>query len=248
MTEKIQIMLNSKTADSYFNGKTTDCNFILPKIELRKRHKAFVSVVHAVIPHSFYNVNDTNNKLDYIMKIDGFFINYSITFPNANYNINTLIITMKNLMQPGFTITYNASTNKIKIIHEEYEWTISGNTTTCEELIGYTGLNDFPNRFTFESGKGINLFTVRTLNISSDNFILNNIHTAIPNVASIITSIPVNTTAGGIMIYNNQMNITSLIHDINNISNLHIRLMDQDGDLLDLNGLHWSIKLLLTIE
>jgi hypothetical protein len=102
--------------------------------------------------------------------------------------------------------------------------------------------------YTFESDIGINLFTVRTLNISSDNFILNNIHTAIPNNASIITSIPVNTTAGAIIIYQNIMGITSLIHDINNISNLHIKLLDQDGDLLNLNGLHWSIKLLLTIE
>jgi hypothetical protein len=77
---------------------------------------------------------------------------------------------------------------------------------------------------------------------------MNNIDTSQPNRASIITSIPINVNMGSIIQYDNRHNIQSLIHDITNINNLHIQILDQDGDLLDLNGLHWSINLLLTIE
>ena len=100
----------------------------------------------------------------------------------------------------------------------------------------------------WESDVSINLFTIRNIQVSSSNFIMNNICSATPNKASIITSIPINVNMGSIINYRNINNISSLIHEITNINNLHIQLLDQDGDLLDLNGLHWSINLLLTIE
>jgi len=137
MSEKIQIFLNSKTANSYNTESTSDCIFILPKIELKKRHKAYISVVHAVIPHSFYNVNETNNKLNYFLNDFPFIFNYSVTIPPANYNINTLISTITSLLEPGFTITYNSNTNKITMTHETYPWGFTFGTT-CEELLGIT--------------------------------------------------------------------------------------------------------------
>ena len=63
--EKIQIILNSKTADQYLNNNTTDCIFIIPIIEVKRRHKAHISLTDVVIPYSFYNVNETNDKLNY---------------------------------------------------------------------------------------------------------------------------------------------------------------------------------------
>jgi 4-hydroxy-3-methylbut-2-enyl diphosphate reductase IspH len=100
----------------------------------------------------------------------------------------------------------------------------------------------------WESDISVNLFTIRNIQVSSSNFIMNNICSATPNRASIITSIPITVNMGSIINYRNINNISSLIHELTNINNLHIQLLDQDGDLLDLNGLHWSINLLLTIE
>ena len=86
MGEKIQIMLNSKTANYYNNG-TTDCVFMFPKPQLKKNHRAYISVIDAVIPYSFYNVNDTNSAFEYTL--NG--VDYAMTIAKANYNVNTLI-------------------------------------------------------------------------------------------------------------------------------------------------------------
>ena len=56
-------------------------------LEIDEGHYIYLSVVHVSIPYSFYNVNNTNNKLDYILNS----VNYSITLINGYYNVNTLI-------------------------------------------------------------------------------------------------------------------------------------------------------------
>ena len=243
MSEKIQIMLNSKTANQYLNNITTDCIFTLPQIDVKRRHKASISVLNAVIPHGFYNVNATNNIFSYV------FTTGTETFeiPKGNYNISTLIQVILSLIDNTFNITYDSRTNKVTIVNSSKTFYFSS-LNTCDELIGLdTNVSQSP-VLSWTSNIGINLFTIRTLNISSDNFILNNINTAQPNKASIITIIPITTNAGGIINYSNTQGITSLVHEIDNINNLHVKLLDQDGDPLDLNGLHWSINLLLIID
>ena len=242
--EKIQIVLNSKTANQYLNNKTTDCIFILPKIDVKRRHKAYISVIDASIPYSFYNVNSTNNTLNYTLNS----IPYSLTITKANYNIRTLISFLQSNLEPGFTITYNSSTNKLQFTHSTYDFSFS-NTSTCFELLGFEdNITYYSDSLTLLSTIGINLFTVRNVLIASSNFVLNNINSATPNKASIITSVPVDVNAGSIINYKNINNIKSLVHDIHNINTLHVQLLDQDADVLELNGLHWSLNLLLTIE
>ncbi len=243
MTEKIQLILNSKRANQYLNG-TTDCIFTVPNITIKKRHRASISVIDAVIPYSFYNINDTNNILNY--KVNS--IPYSLIITKANYNINTLITYLTSQLQPGFSINYSSATNKITFTHSSLEFSFLS-SSTCFELIG------FEDNVTYSSTSqvlistiGINFFTIRNLQISSSNFILNNINSVTPNKASIITSIPIDSQMGSIINYKNINDITSIIHEIHNLTNLHIQLLDQDGDLLNLNGLHWNINLLLIIE
>ena len=48
--ETIQIHLNSADADSYNNHSNSDCNFILPQIELPSQHQILLSVQSAIIP------------------------------------------------------------------------------------------------------------------------------------------------------------------------------------------------------
>ncbi len=244
MTEKIQIMLNSKTANQYLNNRTTDCVFTIPNISINRRHRASISVINATIPYSFYNINSTNNTLNYEVNS----VSYSLTITKSNYNVNTLITYLTSNLQPGFTISYSSATNKLTFTHDTLDFSFLS-TSTCYELIG------FEDNVTYNSSSqvltsviGINFFTIRNIQISSSNFILNNINTAVPNKASIITSIPIDSQMGSIINYKNINNITSVIHEITNLTNLHIQLLDQDGDLLDLLGLHWSINLLLIIE
>ena len=84
-SETIEIYLNSKSASNYINNQISDCYFNLPSIEILQDEVAYINLKDAVIPYSFYNVNNTNNKLDFVFDN----INCSITLINGYYNINT---------------------------------------------------------------------------------------------------------------------------------------------------------------
>ena len=85
-SETIEIYLNSKSASNYFNNQISDCYFNLPSIEILQDEVAYINLKDAVIPYSFYNVNNTNNKLNFVLDN----INCSITLINGYYNINTI--------------------------------------------------------------------------------------------------------------------------------------------------------------
>ena len=77
--ETLEIYLNSKSASNYLNNQISDCFYNLPSIEILQDEIAYINLKDAVIPYSFYNVNDTNNKLNYIL--NG--VNYSIILING---------------------------------------------------------------------------------------------------------------------------------------------------------------------
>ena len=111
-SETIEIYLNSKSASNYVNNQISDCYFNLPSIEILQDEVAYVSLKDAVIPYSFYNVNNTNNKLDFVLDN----INCSITLVNGYYNINTLKTHLYDLI-----FNYDLSQLKKEIIYDDLE-------------------------------------------------------------------------------------------------------------------------------
>ena len=84
-SDVLEIYVNSRSATQIYNNLISDAMYSLPVIEITKNEKAYICVKNAVIPNSFYNVNNSNNKLNFVL--NG--VDYSITFTNGNYNINT---------------------------------------------------------------------------------------------------------------------------------------------------------------
>jgi hypothetical protein len=257
MTDTIEIYLNSKSANKQNNG-TSDVLFHLPPIEVRKDEKAYVNVKQAVIPFSFYNVNETNNLLNFSIETSHQSFNtYSISIPFGNYNINQLISYLNSqfLLLPAndkhFTITYSVQTNKLTLKHLHHNFQLLS-SSTCFELLGFKenetqyGSLLTGTIYNLTSVFGINLFVVRQIYIASNNFILNNINASNPNDSNILASVSVTGNPNSIIHYENTTS-RHLIHHLNNVTNLQIKLLDQDGDSLNLNGVNWSITLELII-
>ena len=80
--DSLQLHLNSKQATSYNNNLTSDCNFILPMIEVPSQHYLYMSVIHAVIPYSFYQIDRSNNILSYTIET----LSYEVVILPGNYN------------------------------------------------------------------------------------------------------------------------------------------------------------------
>ena len=242
--EKIQIYLNSKRANKYINDQTSDCIFHLPHINVRKSKNITVSILNAQIPSSFYNVNSNNHKLVY--NINGG-VTQTVYFTHSNYNINTLKTHILSLIESSFTITYSTSSNKLTIVNTLYDFELE-ESSTCFELMGFSVADHSSQSLILISDNVVNLFTIRTLQIASDNFILNNIDNFNPNNSNILASIPINTTYNGIISYSNVHDIQSEINNTRNLTNLHIKITDQDGKVIELNNINWSLTLLLSIE
>ena len=250
--EIIEIYLNSATADAFPSEYTSDSVFYIPNIEIDKDEKAFISVKNAVFSYSWYNINFTNNILNYHVNN----LPYTINLVKGNYNANTLREHIYNQLTSQsypngndnkFVITYDIKTNKYTFTHLHHEFGFY-KTSNCFELLGFTDTDITSVNRILTSEIMINLFPIRQIYITSNNFILNNVNHASSSNANIITSINVVGNPYSIITYDNSSNNNHLIHNLNNINNLNIKITDQDGDLINFNGSHWSLTLVLTIK
>ena len=204
----------------------------------------YVSVQSASIPYSFYNVDGFNDTL---VDSIGAGSNIVIKIPQGNYNTTSLRTYLLSMMT-GFTITYSSLNNTFTFTHSTSDFTFKS-SSTCMEILGFE--ENVPHASTAKvmtSTCCINLFTIRNIYIQSSNLILSNINNATPNNSCILCSIPLTTGQFSIVNYFNTNNVQSRIDSLRNFSSLNISLTDQDGDILDLNGCHFSLTLQIDIE
>lgn len=242
--ESIQIFLNSKTANKYINGYTSNCVFNLPQFIVPRVKNMYMSVQSATIPYSFYNVDYFNDLLVYNVN-GGSDIN--ITIPQGNYNVTTLRTYLLSVMT-GFTITYSSLNNSYTFTHSTYDFSFK-KTSTCMEILGFNENVTYSSvSKSMTSINSINLFTIRNIYIQSNNLMLNNLNNATPNNCTILCSVPLTTGQFSVVTFSNVNNVRSRVDNIRNFTQLNINLTDQDGDILDLNGCHFSITLQIDFE
>ena len=148
----------------------------------------------------------------------------------------------------GFTITYSSLNNNFTFTHSTSDFSFK-ESSTCMEILGFEE-NVIHNSTShiLSSTCSINLFTIRNIYIQSSNLMLSNINNATPNNGSILCSIPLTTGQFSVINYFNTNNVRSRIDSIRNLSSFQVSLTDQDGDILDLNGCHFSLTLQIDIE
>lgn len=233
--ESFQLHLTSQSADKIYDGNNCNVEFYLPVIEIPSEYHIYVSVTHAVIPFTFYNINSTNNTLIY--NVNGSV--FTLTIPEGNYNITNLL-NFLNLNMPSFTVTYNAINNKFTFVHSTYSF-IFTNSSTCLSILGFIQQDNNSSGLILISNRAVNLAPIRCICISS-NLKTFNIDKSQNNNYSTICSIPINTQPYSIITYENKGNfrMNSYTNIINTIA---IKLMDQNGNMINLNGANWSMTL-----
>ena len=132
--ENFQLHLSSNFADKIYSNNNADAEFYLPLIEIPSQYHLHVNVVHASIPFTFYNVNSSNNVLNYTVETTG----YSLIIPQGNYSANTMKAYLSLNLQ-NFTITYNPTTNKFLFVNAQNNNFSFESTSTCLGLLGFSG-------------------------------------------------------------------------------------------------------------
>ena len=239
--EILQIHLNSSMADKYNSNTTSDCDFFLPLIEVPQQHTIYLSVQHAIIPYTFYNINTSNNLISYSYND----IVFNLIIPIGNYDAYSLLNVLKAGFTTNMTVSYNIITNKYSFTHNAYEFIILG-TSTGLNLIGFNnGVNAYSINKTLTSLNSINLQSKHCICIQS-NLNTGSINNTHKNESNIICSIPIDKPPFSMITYQNHNNLKYNLFNTS-IRNLNLRLTDQNNNLIDLNGCHWSISIQIEV-
>ena len=237
MSESFQLYLDSINADVNNNEYT----FNLPLLEVQDGYYLYFSIVNCIIPYSFYNINSNNNVLNY--KINS--VNYSLTIPIGNYSIINLVAYL-NSQLTNFTFAYNKIYNKITITNSINDFIL--NSSNFLTLIGFNNSNYISTNKTLTSPNCININYTRCINLIS-NIITYNINTSknLVNNNNIICSIPVNTSPNTLRQYQNTNNFRTNLF-VNTLNKIVIKLVDNNNNIIDLNGLNFNLTVQLDVE
>lgn len=235
------LYLNSKQALTKINNSTSNCIFDFNNLPINDG-EIYVSVQTAQIPGTYYNIDSINNLLIYSLNGGA---NINLVIPPSNYNVTTLLTYLQTVMT-GFTITFNSANNLYTFTHSSQSFAFKSNST-CFELLGFNDNAQYNSSgLSLTSTISVNFFTIRNILIECSNLITVNKTSNINDTnASILTSIPVTVSQNSILSYSNVYGLSDKIVSVKNFASLQIRLLDQDLDLLDLNGGEWSITLQL---
>ncbi len=235
--ESLQLYLNSMSADRQY-GSISWVEFTFPLIECDYHDTLYISVQSCSLPYSFYNVNQYNNLLKYSI----YTTIYNVLIPTGNYTILSLLSTLQTIL-PTFTISYDKIKNKFTFSNASnftfiYDTFIN---STCFELIGMSNIMQNSMNGTITSDIVCNVSSVRHVCIAT-NFHTSNINKALPNERNILAHIPVHVMPNDVITWSNVNNYRCNLNT-NRLNHIVIRILDHKGNLLDLNGVDWSLTL-----
>jgi hypothetical protein len=192
------------------------------------------SVPYAVIPVSFYTINQNNNQLNILENgISKIFV-----FPQGNYNASTFITQFKTLLGSQWNLTLNIFNSIFTITNSVNSFTFY-KTSTLTSIIGFSidltsSLVNSVN--TLVLTRCCNFLPLPRVCIRCSELLTNNNMIGNNNKASdLVISIPNNAKPNGQIYYQNQTQVKSLYKG-NNLNRIVFSLTDDDGNFINFNG------------
>lgn len=252
--EEVEVLIHSQYRNSPSTTNHTNFTYNLDR-EVSRVSEIKIGSIH--IPFSFYAINENNNVL---------YLNASSsTIAAGNYTISTLTAALTTAMDAIFgatsTVTYNSTTNKFTLTHSSTSFTVdTSSANNIAYIIGFeesgasstTQISDSvvdisgPKHLVLKSSI-LTQFTAEK-NVTASG--LSSIYTSNTGVSdNILHTMPINAMPSGINLdvsmQSNFIRMNTLMKFQNNID---FRIEDDEGNLLDLNGKEWSIKLFFRVR
>jgi hypothetical protein len=232
-----EIYLDSQYATvNATGGSNSDVYFFLSApIVVSTDHDIVLRVDNFVCPISFFVVNNSNSTL--VVNSTTF------TIPEGNYNALTIATQLNTLLAPlSITTTYDGTNNKLTFTRAS-AFTFQS-TSTCFKLLGFEEgvarpsagnslTSDYIVNLSGTSLIYIDIPSVTTRNVASKN---NGGYTTI--IKSIVADVPY----GAVLSYVNNTNSAVVLKE-KYISYFQVRLLDDEYNVLDLNGQHFTLTL-----
>ena len=222
------------TACNILNNDTnykSKCQYNIPDMIERDESIEHInfSIPYAVIPVSFYTVNENNNKL--IISINSAVTIY--TFPFGNYSANTFITEFKLLLGGDWTITLNTFNSVFTVTNSVNDFTILG-SSSISSIIGFTD-DCISTSKTLIFPRCCNFLPLPRITLRCPQLANTTVIGAI-NSSDVVITIPNNSKPNGQIYYLNQMQ-TKLLFRHHEINRFVILLTDDDGNFINFNGI-----------
>jgi len=187
------------------------------------------SVPYAIVPVSFYTINDTNNSLVVLENS----ITTTYTFlPYGNYNANQFITIFKTLLPARFNITLDAISSRFTITNTTYNFTLLS-TSTIDYIMGFSG-NTASSALSLTCPRVCNFLALPRINMRC-NVLANSIMTGSQQTNDLVITIPNNSKPNGEIVYNNSSGIQMLFQQ-ETLSTFVVSLTNDIGQLINFNG------------
>ena len=145
----------------------------------------------------------------------------------------------------NFTITYNSLQNKIIFQHANNNFLFMS-LSTCLSVIGFNNNSTIiSTNQILTSSHCVDLYIIKNIQVNS-NLITYNINKLQKNNYCILCSIPVSNQPFSLIEYINRTNFKTNLF-VNKIRRIHIKLTDENGNILNLNGCHYVMTIQLDV-
>jgi hypothetical protein len=236
----LQIFLNSRYANEYVGGNIANATYYLPIIEIPDGHSIYLSLQNASIPYSFYSLTSSDNTFRW--GLTGLEPMNTYYVQPGNYNITQLIDIIQTAMGSSYNVSYSTTTSKILITHSSSDFIIYA--SSINHVLGFSKTTNTTSTGRILYGRDcVNLNQIRALNIEV-NFPTYNVNVAQPYNQNILATIPVYVAPFSIITYQNPNNFRTNLY-INKLEQIQIRIIDNNGLLVDMNGINYQMTLQL---
>lgn len=239
--KEVSIFLNSKNRTS---GSTSNFKTRLIK-GLKNVHRIQLRSVE--VPISYYTVNSTNNTLKFSNQVP---TEFTVTFSPGNYSaieLATEIQTKMRVFSSAMTVVFNDNTLRYTFTNNGNNLRLFDTVTTCQDLIGLE--NDTGSVTTFTSTKIIDISGPNHLYILSNELTSGRDMALVDNdYREIAFRVPIKESFGSINNYE-PSSLQYLNYNTDHLlQQIDLQLVDDDFIPVELNGLDWSIELLVFMK
>ena len=212
-------------------------------LNLHSDERYRIKLDSAEIPHTFYNVSkDVFNDQIYL---DGTMIQL---IPSGNYSVYDLYDYLTSISSFPYSATYEEISSKITLTNTDSTDHIINFTEGFAKLTGFIFQDRQINASSsLTSFNTVNLQSIHSLFIHTSLASSNVISTETNGFQNIIGKVPVNRLPYEILSYEPNYSTFDVELDDRSISTFNISIKDQNGSLVQFNGVNFELSLLLEV-
>lgn len=187
------------------------------------------SIPYAVIPNSFYVINETNCHL-YVLQST---ITTAYMFPMGNYTSQSFMTAFRALLPVAFSISLGQNSNQFTITHTTTTFSFTA-ASTIDQIMGFSGTTAAVG-LTLTCPRVCNFLPLPRICIRCAD-LAHSFISATTDGNDVVLSVPNTAKLNGQIIYNNTSNMRTLFK-LENLSSFTVSLTNDDGTPINFNGI-----------